>query len=118
MKQGKDYRVLAREHTVQAITHFQQHKSGLYTWISPDGEYQSQIDHNLCNRRWRSFTQSAETKPEANCGLDHELFIEKLRLKWKKVGKSTKSVRYDLNQFPYDFTVEVTNKFKGLYLID
>ena len=52
------------------------------------------------------------------CGLDHELLIAKFRLKLKKVGKTTRSFRYDLNQIPYDYTVEVRNRFKGLDLID
>ena len=53
-----------------------------------------------------------------SCGSDHELFIAKFRLKLKKVGKTTRSFRYDLNQIPYDYTVEVTNRFKGLDMID
>ena len=54
----------------------------------------------------------------ANCGSDHELLIAKFRLKLKKVGKTTRQFRYDLNQIPYDYTVEVRNRFKGLDLID
>ena len=54
----------------------------------------------------------------AECGSDHELLIAKFRLKWKKVGKTTRRFRYDLNQIPYNYTVEVTNRFKGLDLID
>ena len=53
-----------------------------------------------------------------NCGSDHELLIAKFRLKLKKVGKTTRPFRYDLNQIPYDYTVEVRNRFKGLDLID
>ena len=52
------------------------------------------------------------------CGSDHELFIAKLRLKLKKVGKTTRPFRYDLNKVPYDYTVEVTNRFKELDHID
>ena len=62
--------------------------------------------------------QSAKTRLGAVCGSEHELLIAKFRLKWKKVGKTTKPFRYDLNQIPYDYTVEVTNKFKGLDLIE
>ena len=51
-------------------------------------------------------------------GSDYDLLIAKFRLKWKKVGKTTISFRYDLNQIPYNYTVEVTNIFKGLDLID
>ena len=54
----------------------------------------------------------------ADCGSDHELVIAKFRLKLKKVGKSTRPSRYDLNQIPYNYTVEVTNRVKGLDLID
>ena len=59
-----------------------------------------------------------KTRPGADCGSDHELLITKFRLKLKKVGKSTRPFRYDLNQIPYDYTVEVRNRFKGLDLID
>ena len=68
--------------------------------------------------RWRSSIQSAKTRLGADCGSDHELLILKFRLKLKKVGKTTRPFRYDLNQIPYDYTVEVTNRFKGLDLID
>ena len=53
-----------------------------------------------------------------NCGSDHEFLIAKFRRKWKKVGKTTRPFRYDLNQIPYDYTVEVRNRFKGLELIE
>ena len=62
--------------------------------------------------------QSAKTRPGADCGSDHELLIAKFRIKLKKVGKTTRPFRYDLNQIPYNYTVEVTNRFKGLDLID
>ena len=57
-------------------------------------------------------------KTGADCGSDHELFTAKFRLKLKKLGETTRPFRYDLNQIPYDYTVEVTNKFKGLVLIE
>ena len=62
--------------------------------------------------------QSAKTRPGENYGSDHELLIAKFRLKLKKVGKNTRPFTYDLNQIPYDYTVEVRNRFKGLDLID
>ena len=62
--------------------------------------------------------QSAKTRPGAHCGSDHELLIAKFRLNSKKVGKTTRSFRYDLNQTHYDYTVEVRYRFKGLDLID
>ena len=56
--------------------------------------------------------------PRADSGSDHELLIAKFKLKLKKVGKTTRPFRYDLNRIPYDYTVEVTNRFKGLDLIE
>ena len=60
----------------------------------------------------------SKTRTGADCGSDHELLIAKFRLKLKKVGKTTRPFRYDLNQIPYNYTVEVTNRFKGLDLVD
>ena len=103
---------------VIANTLFQQHKRRLHTWTSPDGQHRNQIDYILCSQRWRSSILSAKTRPGADCGSDHELLIAKFRLKLKKVGKTTGPFRYDLNQIPYDYTVEVRNRFKGLDLIE
>ena len=103
---------------VRANTLFQQHKRRLYTGTSPDGQHQSSTDYTLCSRRWRSSIQSARTRPGADCDSDHELLIAKLKLKLKKAGKTTTPFRYDLDQTPYDYTVEVTNRLKGLDLID
>ena len=69
-------------------------------------------DHELCS------IQSTKTRLGADCGSDYELLIAKFRLKLKKVGKVTRQFRYDLNQIPYNYTVEVRNRFKGLDLID
>ena len=66
--------------------------------------------------RRRSSIQSTKTISGADCGSDHEFLMAKVRLKLKKVGKTTRSFRYDLNQIPHGYTVEVTNKFKGLDL--
>ena len=90
----------------------------LHTWTSPDGRHRNQIDYILCSQRWRSSIQLAKTRPGADCGSDHELLVTKLRLKLKKVGKTTRPFRYNLNQIPYDYTVEMRNRFKGLDLID
>ena len=99
-------------------TLFQQHKRRLYTWTSPDGQYWNQIDYILCSQKWRSSIQSTKTRPGADCGSEHELLNAKLRLELKKVGKTIRPFRYDLNQTSYDYTVEVTNRFKGLDLIE
>ena len=69
-------------------------------------------------KRWKSSIQSAKTRLGADCGSNHELLIAKFRLKLKKVGKITRPFRYDLYQIPYDYSVEVKNRFKGLDLID
>ena len=68
--------------------------------------------------KWRSSIHSAKTRPGADYGSDHELLIAKFRLKLKKVWKTARTFRYDLNQIPYDYIVEVRNRFKGLDLID
>ena len=98
---------------VTANTIFQQHRDD-----STHGHHQmvnteiNIIDYILCSQRWRSSIQLAKTRPGADCGSDHELLIAKFRFKLKKVGKNTRSFRYDLNQIPYDYTVEVRNKSK------
>ena len=76
------------------------------------------MDYILCSQRWRSSVQSANTRLGADCASDHELLVAKFRLKLKKVGKTTRPFMYDLNQIPYNFTVEVSNRFKGLDLIN
>ena len=81
-------------------------------------KHQNQSDYILCSQRWRGSIQSKKTRPGADCGSDHELLITKFRLKLKKVGKTARPFRYDLNQISYDYTVEVRNRFKGLDLID
>ena len=103
---------------VIANTLFQQHKRRLCTWISLDGQHRNQIDYILCSQRWRSSIESAKSRPGADYDSDHEQLIAKIRLKLKKVGKTTRPLRYDVNQIPYDYTVEVTNRFKGLDLIE
>ena len=83
-----------------------------------DGQYKNQIDYIFWSQRWGSSIQPAKRRLGADWGSDHELFISKFRLKLKKVGKTTRPFRYDLNQIPYKYTLEVTNRFKGIDLID
>ena len=97
---------------------FQQHKRRLCTWTSPEGQLWNQTDYILCSQRWRSSIQWAKIRPGANCGSDLEFLIAKFRLKLKKVGKTTRPFRYDPNQISYNYTVKMTNRFKGLNLID
>ena len=78
----------------------------------------NQIDYILCSQRWRSSIQSTKTRLGADCGSDHELLIAKFRHKLKKLWKTTRPFRYDLNQIPYDYTMEVTNRLNGLDLIE
>ena len=73
---------------------------------------------SYCSERWRSSIESAKTRPGIDCGLDHKLLIAKFRIKLKKVGKTTRPFRYNLNQIPYGYTVEVTIRFKGLDMIE
>ena len=89
---------------VIANTIFEQHKRRLYTWTSPDGQYQNQIDYILCSQRWRSSIQSAKIRPGTGCGSDHEFHIVKFRLKLKKVGKTTRPFSYDLNRSTYNYS--------------
>ena len=101
---------------------FQQHKRRLCMWTSQDGQHHEirliifwlAIDYS---QRWRSSIQSAKTRLGTDCGSDHEFLIVKFRLKLKK-WKTTRPFRYGLNQIPYDYAVEVTNRFKRLDLID
>ena len=95
---------------VIANTLFQQHKRRL-PWTLPDDQHQNQIDYILCSQRWRSSIQSAKTRMGADYCSDYEL-IAKFRLKLKKVGKTTRPFKHDLHQILYDYTVEVTNRFK------
>ena len=112
-------RVLPREHTGQSkhplpTTQEKTLHVDMTRWSTPKSDW----PYILCSQRWRSSIQSAKTRPGADCGSDHELLIVKFRLKLKKVGKITRPFRYDLNQIPNDYTVGVTNRFKGLDLID
>ena len=109
---------MPRERTGHRNILFQLHRRRFYTWRLPEGQYHNQTDYILCSQRWRSYIQSAKTGRGADCGSDHELLLAKFRLKLKKVGKTSRPFRYDLNQISHDYTVEVKNRFKGLDLID
>ena len=116
---GQRLTEFSQENTLAiANTLSKQPKRQLCTWISPNGQYQNQTDYVLCSQRRKNSTESVKTRPGADCGSDHELLFVKFRLKLKKVGKTTRPFRYELNQIPYDYTVEVTNRFKGLDLVD
>ena len=72
----------------------------------------------FCSQRWRISIWPAKSRPGADCDSDHELLMAKFKLKLRKVGNTTRPFRYDLNQIPYDCTVKVTNRLKGLDLVD
>ena len=96
--------------------------SSTLAWRIPWKEEPGRLLVHGVTKSWTwlgNFTvQSAKTRLGADCGSDHELLIAKFRLKLKRVGKTTRPFRYDLNKIPYDYTVEVRNRFKGLDLID
>ena len=83
---------------------------------STNGQYWNQIDYILCSQRWRGSIQAAKISPGADCGSDHQLCIANFRLKLKKVGKTTRPFRYDLNSLW--FYMKITNRFKELDLVD
>ena len=116
MKQGKGSEFWQENALVIANTLFQQHKRRLYTWTSPDGQYQHQTDHVLCSQRWRSSIQSAKQDQELTVAQIMNSLLPNSDL--IEVGKTTRPFRYDLNQIPYDYTVDVTNRFKELDLIE
>ena len=118
MKQGKPNRVLSIKctgHGKHSLPTTQQKTlhMDIIRW-----SIRNQIDYIICSWRLRSYIQSAKTRPGAGCSSDHELLIAKSGIKLKKVGKAIRPLRYDLNQIPYNKTVEVANRFKGLDLID
>ena len=115
---AKANRVLSREHADYNKHLFPTMQETTLHMYTPDGQYRNQTYHVLCSQRWRSSTRSAKTRPGADCGSDHELLTVRFRLKLKKVGKTTRLFKYDLNQIPYDYTEEVTNRFRGLIMVD
>ena len=115
---GQRQTVLPKEHTDHSkhplpTTQEKTLHMDITRWSIP-----KQINYILCSQRWRSSIQSAKARPGADCDSDHELLIAKFRCILKKVGKTTRPFRYDLNQIPYDYTVEVRNRFKSLDLIE
>ena len=83
-------------------------------WSTPKSDWL----YSLQPKMERLYTVRKKTRPGTDCGSDHELLIAKIRLKLKKVGKTTRPFRYDLCQIPYDYTVEMRNIFKEIDLID
>ena len=103
---------------VIANTLFQQHKRRFYTWPSPDGQYRNILNIFFASKDGEALYSLQKQDWALTVAQIHELLFAKFRHKLKKVGKTTRPFRYDLNQIPYDYTVEVRNRFKGLDLID
>ena len=118
MKQGKGSQNFAKRTHLSQQTPSSNNTREDSTWTSPDGQHQNQIDYILCSQRWRSSIQSAKTRLGADCGSGHELLIAEFRSNLKKLGETTRPFRYDLNQIPYNYAVEVRNGFKRLDLIE
>ena len=77
------------------------------------------VRHNwVTELNWTELIQTAKTRPEADCGSDHQFLTAKFSLQLQKTGKNNRSAKYDLSQIPYEFAVEVTNRFKGLDLVN
>ena len=115
---AKANRVLPRERTGQSKHHLPttQEKTlhmDITRWSTPKSDWLYSLQSKM-----EKLCTVSKNRLGADCGSDHELFIAKFRLKLRKVGKTTRPFRYDLNQIPYDYTVEVRNRFKGLDLID
>ena len=111
-------RVLSREHTSHRKCHFPTiQEMTLHMDIERWSTAKSDWLYSLQPKMER-FSQSAKRRPGVGCGSDHELLIANFRLKLKKIGKTTSPFRYDLNQIPYDYTVEVMNRCKGLDLVE
>ena len=118
LSRAKTNRVLPRKHTGHRKHPLPTTQEKTLHIDITDSQHRNQIDYILCSQRWRSSIQSTKTRPGADCGSDYELLIAKFRLKSKKVGTTTRPFRYDLNHMPYDYTVEVRNRFNRLDLID
>ena len=98
-------------------TDFQQHKRRLYTWTSPDSQYQNQIDYILCRKDGDDQYSQQKQDQEMTVTQIMNSLLPNSDLKLKKVVITIRPFRYDLNQIPYDYTVEVTDRFKRLDLI-
>ena len=103
---------------VIANTLFQQHKRRLYTWTSPDGQYWDQIDYILCSQRWRNYTVSKKQDRELTIAQIMNSLLPNSDLNWRTQRKPLDHSGTILNQIPYDYTVEVRIRFKGLDLTE
>ena len=101
---------------VTANTLFQQHKRRLYTWTSPEVNSEIRLIIFFAAKDGEALYRQ-KTRLGADCGSNHELLIAKFKLKLKNIWKTTRPFRNDLNQIPYDYTLEVRNRYNGLDLI-
>ena len=117
MKQGKGLPRESTGHWSRANTLFQQQKRRLTHGYHQMANTKIRLIIFFAPKDGEALYSQQKTRLEAVCGSDHELLIAKFRLKLKKVGKITRPFRYNLNQIPYNYIVEVRNRFKGLDLI-
>lgn len=95
-------------------TIFPHHPRRLYTWRSPGERVRNQIDYIMIKRRWRSSLSNVKTRPDADCGSDHQLLLATTKIKLKTTSKREKAARYDVQNIPEAFTVDICNRFTPL----
>jgi hypothetical protein len=91
-------------------TYFEQPEQRPYTWTSPDGQYRNQIDYILGRRQWRSAFQSVKTRPDADCGSEHELLTATVRIKLKNTQHAEKGWKLDTENIPEEYKTEINQK--------
>ena len=99
-------------------TWFEQPKRRLYTWTAPNAMHRNQIDYILCQRRWKSSILSAKTYPGADCGSDHQLLVTKIKVRFSTIKRPPALRRFDMDNIPAQYAVEVKNRFEALSNID
>ena len=99
-------------------TFFKLHARRLYTWISPDQTTRNQIDYIICKTRWRISVRRVTTLPGAECGTDHNMLIEDVKIKLKRIKRAKQTPKYDVENIGLEFAVEVENRFNGIQLAD
>ena len=103
---------------VAVNTFFEQPPRRLYTWTSPDGQHRNQIDYIMIKARWKSSFLSVKTRPGADCGTDHELLIADFKMRLKRIRRDRLPTRYDLQNIPSSYNVEVRNMFNAINLVE
>ena len=113
-----DYDFCSANNLVIRNTLFEHHPWRLCTWSSPCDRTRNQIDYIMVQKRWRSTLQNVRTRPSADCGSDHQLLVAKLKLRLKAKKESRPPIRYDVDNIPVQYAVEVKNKFEQLMKVN